>query len=205
MNRLHALALGAIGFAALSQPAVAASDGASLYGPCKACHLATGKGVPGAFPPLKQQIVSFAASDEGRAYLALIVKRGGIGRIKVDGQTYIGAMPAQARLKPGEIATLLNYVATDIAGGAGVTAFTEEEVDAILKAHPKARGSKVIAMRPDPAAQPAAAPEPAAIEAPQQTSEEPKEEKAAANASAAPVTEADKRWEAHLKQRAEGS
>ncbi|MEO0498770.1 MAG: cytochrome c [Pseudomonadota bacterium] len=163
----------------------------SLYAPCKACHLADGRGVPGAFPPLREQVVSFASTPEGRTYLTLILKRGGIGRIQVGGKTYMGAMPAQSRLSDEKIAKLLNYVVTDIAGAKNAKPFTAEEVGASLAAHPEARGKKVVAMRPDPNAKPAPKAE-TQPEAP----EKPEKE------ALAPMTEDDKRWAAHLKTRA---
>lgn len=194
-KRVFAASLAAAGFI-LGGPAQAASEGEGLYAPCKACHLATGKGVPGAFPPLKQQITAFAATPEGRTYLALIIKRGGIGRIKVDGKTYVGAMPAQGRLSSEKIASLLNYVVTDIAGGEGLEPFTATEVQGIVDANPKARGKDVIAMRPDPDA--AAAKK---TFAPSVETDAPATAKEAKAPVEAPMTADDKRWEAHLKER----
>ncbi|MEO0413231.1 MAG: cytochrome c [Pseudomonadota bacterium] len=181
----------------LTSPSQAEGEGKALYAPCKACHLATGKGVPGAFPPLKEQITAFAATPDGRTYLALILKRGGIGRIKVEGKTYVGAMPAQSRLSADQIAILLNYVVTDIAGGEGVEAFTAEEVTGAINAHPKARGKDVIGMRPDPAA---AAAKKTAAPGPEKAA--PAQMKEAKAPEEAPMTSDDKRWEAHLKERA---
>lgn len=129
----------------------AAAHGAKLYQPCKACHLASGKGVPGAFPPLGAQIVALASRDDGRAYLPLVIKRGMIGVLEIHGKRYRGAMPARTQYDAADVAELLNYILSDLVGkgGADVTPFTQKEVQASFNAHPKVRGSAVLAMRPD--------------------------------------------------------
>ena len=67
------LALAGLGAAT---PASAADDGATVFKRCAACHLGDGAGVPGAFPPLKANAQSLAATAPGRRYLALAVIRG---------------------------------------------------------------------------------------------------------------------------------
>lgn len=62
---------------------------------CAVCHLATGEGIPGAFPPLKGRIADIAASPEGRNYLIAVVNTGLMGNITIDGIPYMGVMPAQ--------------------------------------------------------------------------------------------------------------
>ncbi|MBB4630988.1 c-type cytochrome [Sphingosinicella soli] len=56
----------------LAVPAAAAqaADGPALYKRCAACHLASGAGVPGAFPSLKTEPAALAAKPDGRRFLS---------------------------------------------------------------------------------------------------------------------------------------
>lgn len=114
--------------AALAQP-----DGAATYKRCAACHLATGAGVPGAFPPLGADIRVLSKTPAGRNYLALAVMRGLSGPLTVDGKTYRGNMPAQAGLDDAAVAAVLNHVVIKIAKGSGA-AFTPAEIGSARKA-----------------------------------------------------------------------
>jgi len=113
-----------------SAPVVAqAADGASVYTRCAVCHLPSGAGVPGAFPPLQSDFLSLAKKPEGRRYLALVVIKGLSGPLVIAGKTYRGVMPAQSALNDADIAAVLNHVGTTIAkGGTGFRAFAEAEV-----------------------------------------------------------------------------
>jgi len=54
---------------AVRVPATAApqqQDGAAIYKRCAACHLATGAGVPGAFPPLAADVRNLSQTAAGR-------------------------------------------------------------------------------------------------------------------------------------------
>lgn len=111
--------------------ALAASDGAALYKRCAACHLPTGAGVPGAFPPLTADFAVLANKPDGRRYLALAVLRGVSGLITVGGKTYRGVMPAQAGMTDADIAAVLNHVAVKLAkAGSGFKPFNEAEIKA---------------------------------------------------------------------------
>ena len=82
-------------------PATAApqqQDGAAIYKRCVACHLASGAGVPGAFPPLAADVRNLSQSAAGRRYLALVVIKGVSGPLTIDGKRYQGVMPAQPNL-----------------------------------------------------------------------------------------------------------
>ena len=93
----------------LAGSAVAAT-GEAAYQRCAACHLPTGEGIPGAFPPLKGRAAKIAASDEGRAYLVSVVNTGLMGSITVDGTPYMGMMPAQgSSYDAAGISAVLNY------------------------------------------------------------------------------------------------
>lgn len=128
--------VGLAGAVALRTPATAAAtqpDGATIYKRCAACHLATGAGVPGAFPPLGADISVLSRSPAGRNYLALAVMRGLSGPLTVEGKTYRGNMPAQAGLDDAAVAAVLNHVVVKIANGSG-TAFTPAEIGSVRKA-----------------------------------------------------------------------
>ena len=115
-------------------PAAAeAADGPALYKRCAACHLATGAGVPGAFPSLKVEPAALAAKPDGRRFLVLALTRGLSGPLVVDGKTYRGVMPAQP-MKDDEVAAVLNHVLDTIAAAdKKVTRFSADEVGGIRK------------------------------------------------------------------------
>ena len=97
--------------AELSGPAApaagAAVDGKALFAAqCAACHQATGKGLPGVFPPLDG---SEWVTGEPRI-LANILLHGITGEITVAGQKYQGAMPSFAQLSDTELAGLASYI-----------------------------------------------------------------------------------------------
>lgn len=82
-------------------------DGKALFAAqCAACHQATGKGLPGVFPPLDG---SEWVHGDARV-LANILLHGVNGEIEVAGQKYQGAMPAFAQLGDAELAGLASYI-----------------------------------------------------------------------------------------------
>lgn len=121
-----------------------ADKGAAAYQRCAACHLPTGAGVPGAFPRIAGRIEQAAATEEGRAYLVMVVSKGLMGEIEVDGKKYRGVMPAQAGMSDEDVAAVLNYAAslkpaTPVAAPkAEMKPFTAEEVAAIRAKHMQA-------------------------------------------------------------------
>ena len=93
------------------RPAVArpgqGADGQQVFNAnCVACHQATGKGLPGVFPPLDG---SEWVNGDARV-LANIVLHGVTGEISVAGQTYKGAMPPFGQLGDAELAAVLSHV-----------------------------------------------------------------------------------------------
>ncbi len=73
---------------------------------CQNCHMADGKGLPGAFPPLaKSDYINKPIGD-----LISFVLKGQTGEIKVNGTVYNGVMPAQNYLSDDQIADIYNYV-----------------------------------------------------------------------------------------------
>lgn len=117
-------------------PATAApqqQDGAAIYKRCVACHLASGAGVPGAFPPLAADVRNLSQSVAGRRYLALVVIKGVSGPLTIDGKRYQGVMPAQPNLSDTEVASVLNHVVSTVAKGTA-RAFTANEIATARKA-----------------------------------------------------------------------
>lgn len=72
---------------------------------CMQCHMATGKGIPGTFPPLAQ--ADFLLKNREKAIKA--VKFGLKGEIKVNGATYNSIM-APLGLYDDEVADVMNYI-----------------------------------------------------------------------------------------------
>ena len=123
MMRGLAILLALTGLAA-AERAMAADDGATIYKRCAACHLASGAGVPGAFPPLKADAAALAATPAGRRYLALVVIRGVSGPITVGGKPFRGTMPAQGGLNDAQVAAVLTHMLK----GSPAKAFSAREV-----------------------------------------------------------------------------
>ena len=98
----------------LSGPA-APAPGASANGKqlftanCAACHQASGKGLPGVFPPLDGS--EWVAGDE--RIVANILLHGVTGEITVMGTNFKGAMPAFAQLSDAELAAVASYVRSE--------------------------------------------------------------------------------------------
>lgn len=142
MRRLTiALALAGLGVAA---PAIAADDGATVFKRCAACHLGDGAGVPGAFPPLKANAQSLAATAAGRRYMALAVIRGLSGPITVGGKAFRSTMPAQAGLNDAQVAAVLNHVVR----GTAARAFTPKEIAGYRAGGAALNSAAVARLRP---------------------------------------------------------
>jgi len=122
-------------------PSVHAADpaaaGAAVFTTvCAVCHGPQGAGIPGSFPPLREQVTAFAKTPEGRDYLVMVVSAGLIGDLPVAGLTYHGVMPPQSALSEADVAAVLSYVA----GGMGKVkpaphAFTPQEVASTRARH----------------------------------------------------------------------
>lgn len=91
---------------ALARPGQGADGQLVFNANCVACHQASGKGLPGVFPPLDGS--EWVNGDE--RILANIVLHGVSGEISVMGQTYKGAMPAFPQLSDAELAAVLSHV-----------------------------------------------------------------------------------------------
>jgi len=89
-------------------PKAAMEAGEAAYlANCAACHQPTGKGLPGAFPPLAD---SDYIRSVPRERLVDVVLHGFSGKIKVNGADYDGVMPALNHLSDIDIANVLSYV-----------------------------------------------------------------------------------------------
>lgn len=104
------------------------SQGAEIYNNfCASCHLSSGEGIAGVFPPLKD-------SDwliEKREKVIHTVKYGLEGPITVNGTDYDNLMPSLG-LTDAEVADVLNYIFNSW-GNRITPPVTEEEVAAIEK------------------------------------------------------------------------
>ncbi|MFD2377319.1 c-type cytochrome [Ottowia pentelensis] len=97
--------------AELSGPAPGAAggkvDGAAIFAAqCVACRQATGKGLPGVFPPLDG---SEWVHGEPRI-LANILLHGITGEIEVEGQKFNGQMPSFHQLSDAELAAVASHI-----------------------------------------------------------------------------------------------
>lgn len=122
----------AAALAAIGGPGAARADEAAVPAglaifdrTCAACHQAGGKGTPGVAPPLAGTL-GFAASEDGRRYVAGVLTQGLSGRLASRGQVYLGAMPMQAAMTDADLADVANYLARDL-NGAAAAPFTPED------------------------------------------------------------------------------
>ncbi|VTU21900.1 c-type cytochrome [Variovorax sp. PBL-E5] len=97
--------------AELSGPAPSARgsgpDGKQLFtANCVACHQATGKGLPGVFPPLDG---SEWVAGHPRTVVNILL-HGIAGELEVAGTVYKGAMPAFNQLSDQELAALATFI-----------------------------------------------------------------------------------------------
>lgn len=73
---------------------------------CSVCHLSTGQGVAGVFPPLAKS--DYLKNDKNKG--VGVILNGLDGKIKVNGVNYQGAMPSHSFLTNQEIAAVANYI-----------------------------------------------------------------------------------------------
>jgi mono/diheme cytochrome c family protein len=91
-------------------PSTGTVDGKQVFsGNCVACHQATGKGLPGVFPPLAG---SEWVQGNGRV-VANILLHGIDGEITVQGNTFKGQMPSFQQLGDAELAAVASYVRSE--------------------------------------------------------------------------------------------
>ncbi len=104
----------AVASAAAAEPVV--SQGEATYVQiCASCHQATGVGVEGNYPPLKNS--AWLTGDP--SVPISIVLAGLQGEINVDGKTYNGAMQAWGMLSDDDVANVLTYARSQWGNTAG--------------------------------------------------------------------------------------
>tara|TARA_R100000935_G_C2767474_1_gene136246 strand:+ start:233 stop:688 length:456 start_codon:yes stop_codon:yes gene_type:complete len=94
---------------------------------CVTCHLPSGKGIPGNFPPL-------AGSDwltDKRTESLKAIKYGLAGPIVVNGENYNNAMAAQG-LSDQEVADVMNYI-SNTWGNTSKKEVTEADIKVLTK------------------------------------------------------------------------
>ena len=120
-------------------------DGKKVFAAnCVACHQATGKGLPGVFPPLDG---SEWVIGEGRV-IANILLHGINGELEVMGVVYKGAMPAFKQLSDAELAAVATYVRAEWSNKAGpiTPQLFEAERKASTRTAPFAGGAELKAL-----------------------------------------------------------
>ena len=123
----------------------AAADGKQLFtAHCAACHQASGKGLPGVFPPLDGS--EWVTGDP--RILANILLHGVTGEMTVGGNVFKGAMPAFQKLGDAELAAVASYVRsgwTNRAQPIGAGLFAAER-KAASRSTPFAGGDEIKAL-----------------------------------------------------------
>lgn len=122
-----------------------ASLGQSVFeSNCASCHQASGAGLAGVFPPLKDNLATTSKLDGGKDYLINAALFGLSGAIKVDGTSYNGVMPAWGQLSDEEIAAVLNYA---ISGWDGTEVADVAETDVRAARTNSYSSDKVLGLR----------------------------------------------------------
>ena len=128
----------------------AAVDGKAVFAAqCVACHQATGKGLPGVFPPLDG---SEWVQGDART-VANILLHGINGKITVAGTDYSGAMPSFQQLNDAELAAVASYVRSNWSNKAEAIKpdLFEQERKASTRTTPFEGGDALKALPPNPA------------------------------------------------------
>lgn len=98
--------------------------GATIYKrTCITCHMASGEGIPGTYPPLAK---SDFLSDKEKVITQVI--KGSMGEITVNGKKYNSVMTPQ-QLNDDEIADVLSYVYSNFGNSGGPV--SADEVKAV--------------------------------------------------------------------------
>lgn len=107
-----ALPASAQGAAPATSDAARLARGAEIFGGvCFACHGAQGQGTVGIAPALAGPLAPAFASADGRGYVLRVLLHGLSGRIVSQGQTFVGAMPAQSNFHDDDLAAVGTHLA----------------------------------------------------------------------------------------------
>lgn len=114
---------------AAGSAAAQAADGAAQFARhCAACHQADGSGTVGLAPALKGE--HWARLGAERGYLPMVLVHGLSGPIKVNGQAFIGSMPAFGpQLDDDTLAAIANHV-RQLQGAADATPYSAADLQA---------------------------------------------------------------------------
>ena len=126
-----------------------ASEGAEAYQRCVVCHQPDGAGIPGIFPAINNRLADIMASVEGREYITMVLIDGLIGTIEIDGQRYVGAMPAQY-LTDAQISAVIDYMVADFGASDAVDSnmlLSEDEVAQIRSKFSSANAQSTLDLR----------------------------------------------------------
>ena len=116
---------------------------------CAVCHGPQAAGIPGTFPSLHEQIISFARTAAGRDYLVMVVSGGLMGELNIGSSRYNNVMPAQSGLSEDEVAAVLNYLAADLGKNADApAALSAADVKDIRARHSGSSPQSTRALRP---------------------------------------------------------
>jgi mono/diheme cytochrome c family protein len=96
---------------------------------CARCHLPSGKGVDGQYPPLAGSRIV----DAPKSWIVRIVMHGLEGPIRIRGTTYDDAMPNQWHLADSTIARIATFVRDRF--GNGASAVSAEEVTQVRRTY----------------------------------------------------------------------
>ena len=135
----------------LSSTAETHSVGEKHFKQCASCHLPSGAGVPGMFPPLTKRLGPLVGSQKGRDYLVMVIQAGLMGRLSIGGTAYQGVMPAQgSSLGDDGVASVLNYTLQTFnvdTLSKKSRPFTTKEVASIKARYPNANSRDVYTLR----------------------------------------------------------
>lgn len=126
------------------------NTGANIFATrCAVCHGAQAAGIPGTFPSLHEQVVTFARSPEGRDYLIMVVTSGLMGELQVGGVRYNNVMPAQSGLSETDVAAVLSYLATALGkNDPGTAAVSAADVKEARERHAQNSAQSTRTLRP---------------------------------------------------------
>ncbi|WP_417686590.1 cytochrome D1 domain-containing protein [Pseudidiomarina gelatinasegens] len=109
-----------------STVAYASDDGKKAYeANCQACHQPTGKGLPGAFPPLAGN--PNVTGD--KLHVVRTILQGMSGPLEVNGQKYNAMMPPMQHISDDDIADIANYVLSSWGNSGGKV--TDDDVEQV--------------------------------------------------------------------------
>ncbi|WP_127346372.1 cytochrome D1 domain-containing protein [Pseudidiomarina mangrovi] len=123
---LLAASVGLFFLTANSSTALASDDGKKAYeANCQACHQPTGKGLPGAFPPLAGN----PNISADKLHVVRTVLQGMTGPLEVNGSKFNAVMPSMQHLSDDDIAELSTYVLNSWGNNGGK--ISSDEVEAV--------------------------------------------------------------------------